>query len=95
MHVPPAHRLQTAGAADELPRRVVRAVDDLTGAIGVGGADGGEQVFAGDGEGVALRCANLVVEGVERVGERRGGGGGGGGGGGRGRGGGGGGIRVG
>lgn len=72
MDMPAPHTLQPAGFADRGPAVRAGAVDDLVGTCGVGGEKGREEVFAGDGEGVALGGADQIVGGL-----RWGGGGGG------------------
>lgn len=76
MDMPSSHALQPARFPDRGPAVRARAVDDLVRTCGVGGGKGGEKVFAGDGEGVALRGADQIVGGL--CGGRGGGGGGGG-----------------
>lgn len=77
--MPPAHPPQRAALPDALPAVGQGAVDDFVRAGGVVGKEGREEVFAGDGEGVALGGADEVVGRV--VCRRRGRGGGGSGGG--------------
>lgn len=79
MDMPSSHALQPAGFPDRGPAVRAGAVDDLVGTCGVGGGKGGEEVFAGDGEGVALGGADQIVGGFFRAGLCGGRGGGGGG----------------
>lgn len=76
MNMPSSHTLQPAGFPDRGPAVGAGAVDDLVGTCGVGGEKGREEVFAGDGEGVALGGADQIVGGCFRAGWCGGGGGG-------------------
>lgn len=58
MHMRSSHGPQSPARLDGFPRGRVGPVDNFARAIGVCGQDGREQVFARDGEGVALGRAD-------------------------------------